>query len=223
MTAQEQDHAGLEARIDALQVTVAALEKQISRAGREQLKANALAEVQAERLAAALEALRGAGARHAGELEAATTEARLQLARAMLPTIDGLDEAIRAGELMLAHHAAQEPADALLRRLLHGGPPPEARPEAAALRGAMRAWLEGLALVRRRLLDALAAEGIALIAAVGRPFDPRRHIAVEVLPADAPGGVVLQEVRRGFLAGERVLRHVEVAVAGEPQPKDQLP
>jgi molecular chaperone GrpE len=218
MTAQEQTHAGLEARVDALQATVAALEKQIGRAGREQLRANALAETQAERLAAALEALRAAEARHAGELEAAAAEARLGLARAMLPAVDGLDEAIRAGELTLAHHAAEEPADVLLRRLLHGGPPPEA----AALRGAMRAWLEGLALVRRRLLDALAAEGITPIAAAGGPFDPRRHIAVEVVPA-APAGMVLQELRRGFVAGERVLRHVEVAVAGEPRPKDQLP
>lgn len=223
MTARDQLPTDLAARIEALQSTVAALEKQIARAGREQLKANALAETQAEHLAAAMETLRAAEERREGELELAharardaATEARLEFARAVFPALDGIDEAIRAGRATLAHHAPEEPA-ALLRRLLLGSPAAAERGEAGALRATLGAWLEGLLIVRRRLLDALAAEGVEPIAAEGRPFDPRRHVAVEVVAATAPTGTVVHEIRRGFVAGERVLRYAEVAVAGEPQ------
>jgi molecular chaperone GrpE len=209
----------LAARIDALQATVAALEKQIGRAGREQLKANALAETHAKRLAAALEALRIAEERREAELVAAReqaqareSEARLAVARAMLPTLDGLDEAIRAGQASLAHSAQLEPPDAVLRRLLLGAD--SATVANGATDAALTAWLEGLQIVRRRLLDALAAEGVTPIAAEGQPFDPQRHIALEVLPAALPDGTVLHAIRRGFMAGTRVLRHAEVAVAG---------
>lgn len=219
MTAREQQAPELLARIDGLQAAVAALEKQVGRAGREQLRANALAETQAERLAEALAALRAAEERHAAELraareaaEAAVAEARLAVARATFPAIDGLDEALRAGAATLAHAAAPTSPDELLRRLLTGEAP-EPAPE--PLRVALAAWLDGLAMVRRRLLDALAAEGVTPIPAEGLPFDPRQHQAVEVLAADAPPGTIVAVVRRGFAAGARVLRHAEVAVAAE--------
>ena len=157
MTTRESAPPDLAARIDALHAAVAALEKQIGRAGREQLKANALSETQAERLATAMEALRTAEERHAAEIVAdrqqaqtAVVEARLAVARAMFPAIDGLDEAIRAGRATLDHAARRESADALLRRLLLGAAEPD------ALHTALDAWLGGLAMVRRRLLDALA-------------------------------------------------------------------
>lgn len=212
--------AELAARLEALQASVAALEKQLGRAGREQLKSNALAEAQAERLDAALEALRTADRHREEELaaeraraRAAVAEARLEVARAMFPVLDGLDEALRAGDAARARPDSVEPPGALLRRLLLGAddeanaPPPPPDPT-------LGPWLEGLAIVRRRLLDALAAEGVLPIPTVGHPFDPRRHLAVEVVPGATPPGTVVHELRRGFVAGERVLRHAEVAVAG---------
>lgn len=229
MTARDQAPE-LVARIEALQAAVAALEKQVGRAGREQLRANALAETQAGRLEAALDALRAAEERREAELAAAraqaqdaVAEARLAVARGFFPTLDGLDEAIRAGHATLAHSAQPEPPTTLLLRLLLGAAEGEGRREADSLGPALEAWLEGLALVRRRLLDALAAEGVTPIPAEGRPFDPRRHIAVEVVAADAPPGTVVQEIRRGFACGARVLRHAEVAVAGEPQQQKEQP
>lgn len=219
MTTREQEAPELLARIEGLQAALAALEKQVGRAGREQLRANALAETQSEHLAEALAALRAAEERHAAELraareqaEAAVSEARLAVARAIFPAIDGLDEAMRAGEATLAHAAAPQAPDDLLRRLLLGDAP-QAAPD--PLRAALAAWLDGLAMVRRRLLDTLAAEGVTPIPAEGLPFDPRHHLAVEVIAANAPPGTVVAVVRRGFVAGARVLRHAEVAVAAE--------
>lgn len=227
MTARE-EATELLARIEGLQTAVTALEKQVGRAGREQLKANALAETQAERLAEALAALRAAEGRHEAELRAAREQAgaaaeeeRLALARAIFPALDGLDEAMRSGQATLAHAArpaaaAQAlPPDDLLRRLLLDDAPPDA-PD--PLHHALGAWLEGLAIVRRRLLDALAGAGVTPVAAEGLPFDPRRHLAVEAVPAAAPPGTVVAVIRRGFMAGDRILRHAEVVVArGEEQ------
>jgi molecular chaperone GrpE len=50
---------------------------------------------------------------------------------------------------------------------------------------------------------------------VGRAFDPRRHEAVEAVPAGdgtAPG-VVVAEIQRGYLLGDDVLRPARVRVA----------
>jgi molecular chaperone GrpE len=81
--------------------------------------------------------------------------------------------------------------------------------------GELAAWLEGLKFVRDRLLDLLAAEGVRPIEAVGDAFDPYLHVVVETVPAtdSVPAGTVVRETRRGYLAGETVLRYAEVVVA----------
>lgn len=101
-----------------LQDGLAALEKQVSKAGREQFKANALAESQAERLGAALDLLRTtaqeAEERARAEQESlrqqagsAQTAARLAVVERLLPVLDGLDEALRAGRRVLAEVATR--------------------------------------------------------------------------------------------------------------------
>jgi molecular chaperone GrpE len=235
----------LVAHLDALRETVAALEKQIGRAGREQFKANVLAETQAQQLATALEALRVAEERREGELAAARerslvaqAEARLEIIRAILPAIDGLDEALRSGQQVLARYGQwsgdgrsgfeegnrDQPEGRssifgrLRAQLARPQPADATRREAAALHTALDAWLTGLDFVRRRLLDALAAQGVVPMRAEGASFDPRRHIALESVPAvQIAPGTVAQEIRRGYLAGDRVLRHAEVAVATDSE------
>lgn len=208
----------LGAQIEALREALAALEKQVGRSGREQFKANTLAETQAAQIAEALADLRRADERREAELAALREQAareqaaaRLEVVRALLPTLDSLDQAIRSGRQVLAQHAQRQSPEQLLRRLLQIPAEPS---DGDALRGALGAWLSGLDLTRRRLLDTIAAEGVAPIAAEGHPFDPAYHIALETVAAtDAPPGQVVHEIRRGYMAGERVLRYAEVAVA----------
>ena len=213
-----------------VQEALAALEKQISRAGREQFKAQALAEAQMEQLSAALEMLRAADARREADVAASSARsrdeqvaARLDVVQAMLPALDGLDEALRSGRRLLEQHAEPPRPATLLGRLwsrvlqLGAGAAPD--PRENALREAMAAWLVGLTFVRQRLLDVLAAEGVQPIAAQGALFDPHYHVAVEVVPPDAavPPGTVASELRRGYMVGERVLRYAEVAVAAQTE------
>jgi molecular chaperone GrpE len=206
----------------ALHQALASLEKQINRAGREQLKANSLVEAQAEHFNAALEALRAADARREAEItllrdqnRAAEAAARLEVVRAILPVIDGLDEALRSGQQLLDRPAPPAVRPGLFGRLRRRAPVPAAPDR--GLREGMAAWLVGLTFVRQRLLDLLAAEAVVPIEAQGQPFDPQRHVALDVVPAGAtlPPGTVAAELRRGYLVGQRVLRHAEVAVAKE--------
>jgi molecular chaperone GrpE len=76
---------------------------------------------------------------------------------------------------------------------------------------------EGVLLIHRQLLDALAKHGVEPIEAVGKPFDPRIHDAimrVEPEPDQQPGTVV-EELRRGYALHGRVIRASLVKVAGE--------
>ncbi len=87
--------------------------------------------------------------------------------------------------------------------------------ELAALHDTHAALLKGLGIVRTRLLDALAREGVQPIVAFGLPFDPNRHIAVDIVPSspNTPPGNIASEARRGYIIGDRVLRYSEVIVA----------
>jgi len=62
----------------------------------------------------------------------------------------------------------------------------------------------------------LAREGVSVIEAVGAPFDPTLHEAVALIPGTVDQQVeslVIEELRRGYCQGERVLRPARVIVA----------
>jgi molecular chaperone GrpE len=67
----------------------------------------------------------------------------------------------------------------------------------------------------------LAGMGIELIRAVGEPFDPHYHEAVmqQAVEGVAPH-TVIAELKKGFMMGEDVIRHAQVAVAAAQAPRD---
>jgi molecular chaperone GrpE len=79
---------------------------------------------------------------------------------------------------------------------------------------AAEAWQEGMRMTLRRVDRLLADQRIAAIETVSRPFDPRHAIAVATVadPA-AADGIVVEEVRQGFLWQGELLRPAEVIVA----------
>ena len=73
--------------------------------------------------------------------------------------------------------------------------------------------------VYKQLVDCLKRIGVSAMRAEGQEFDPNLHEAVMREPTDQyPEGAVMEELVRGYLLGERVLRHamVKVAAAAEP-------
>ena len=86
---------------------------------------------------------------------------------------------------------------------------------AAARESSDPALAKGVTLVADKLVEQLAGLGLVRIDALGVPFDPTRHEAVQQQPADAPTDhpVVVQVLRPGYQLGDRVIRAAMVVVA----------
>jgi len=75
----------------------------------------------------------------------------------------------------------------------------------------------GVEMVYRKFLDELKGMGVEPIDAEGKPFDEAYHEAMMRQPTDdTEAGTVVQEIRKGYVMGDRVIRHSRVIVAAEP-------
>jgi molecular chaperone GrpE len=73
--------------------------------------------------------------------------------------------------------------------------------------------------VYKDLVERLKRIGVAPMRAEGKEFDPNWHEAVMREPtSEHPEGTVMEELVRGYLLGDRVLRHAMVKVAAAPEP-----
>ena len=79
-------------------------------------------------------------------------------------------------------------------------------------------WMDGVALIYRRLQAILEAEGLTLMETEGQSFDPLVHEAVTYEESEEhEEGQIIGEVQRGYKLGDRVLRPALVRVAkGKP-------
>jgi molecular chaperone GrpE len=75
--------------------------------------------------------------------------------------------------------------------------------------------VEGMRNTFAQLKDAMTAEGVTEIPAVGEPFDPEVHEAVSTL-GEGDSLVVLHELRKGYRLRQRVIRPATVVV-GPPE------
>ena len=111
------------------------------------------------------------------------------LIRRLLPVLDDLDLAFQNVPADLQKAEAQEGPDVQV------------------------AWLQGFRQIRKKLLDLLADEGVAVIDTSGE-FDPNLHEAISSEPSDTvPSGHIIAEVRAGYTYKGRVLRPALVRVA----------
>ena len=76
------------------------------------------------------------------------------------------------------------------------------------------AYRAGVELMHRQLLDVLRKRGVTPIDTAGARFDPNLHeaVAYQASPGRAEGDVI-DELRRGYLLGEELLRAAMVRVA----------
>jgi molecular chaperone GrpE len=78
-------------------------------------------------------------------------------------------------------------------------------------------WIEGIALIQRKLRLLLEQDGVAPIEADGQEFDPLLHQAVTHEPSDTVAvGHVISELQKGYCMGDRVLRPSMVRVSAGP-------
>ena len=77
--------------------------------------------------------------------------------------------------------------------------------------------------VYKQLVDCLKRVGVAPMRSDGKEFDPNLHEAVMREPtSEHPEGTVIEELVRGYMLGDRVLRHAMVKVAAPPEDGESL-
>ena len=78
----------------------------------------------------------------------------------------------------------------------------------------VKALADGIGLVMRQFSDTLAKMGIERVPAVGHPFDPSVHEAVQQLEtSDFEPGTIAAEVQAGYKNSEKLIRPALVVVA----------
>lgn len=76
------------------------------------------------------------------------------------------------------------------------------------------AFRKGIELIHKQMLDLLRKRGVRPIEALGADFDPNFHQAVvQEVSSDHREGEVMQELQRGYMLGDRLLRPAMVKVA----------
>jgi molecular chaperone GrpE len=80
----------------------------------------------------------------------------------------------------------------------------------------------GVQLIQTKLLKVLERYGVVPFESAGKPFDVGYHDALLQVPrADMASHMVVQEVERGYMLFDRVLRHAKVIVSASPEtPED---
>jgi molecular chaperone GrpE len=80
--------------------------------------------------------------------------------------------------------------------------------------GSTDAYRKGVALIHAKLHELLRRHNVQPIEAVGHDFDPNLHQAVLHEPSRTHrDGEVMEELRRGYMRGDRLLRPAMVKVA----------
>ncbi len=75
-------------------------------------------------------------------------------------------------------------------------------------------WVDGVRMILNKLHALLESENVTTVSAVGQIFDPQWHEAMmQEETTEHPDGTVIEELRKGYRLGDRVLRPALVKVA----------
>lgn len=75
-------------------------------------------------------------------------------------------------------------------------------------------FIEGVEMIFKQMDDALERKGVSVIDAVGEVFDPNIHEAVvQVASEEYPENIVAEELQKGYMLHDRVIRPAMVAVS----------
>jgi molecular chaperone GrpE len=75
---------------------------------------------------------------------------------------------------------------------------------------------KGVDLIFHQLKNILSENGLSEISAVGAKFDPYYHEALIAQASTKETGIVLEELQKGYLFNNSVLRHARVKVSKKP-------
>lgn len=128
----------------------------------------------------------------------------------LLPVVDDLDRSFRALREKAPAGAAGAPGAAEAAGGANGGAVDPARRETA--------FVSGVELIFGKLKKTLEQVGLKPFESAGKPFDPELHDALLQVPReDLPHHTVVDEIDRGYLLHDRVIRHARVIVSTRPE------
>jgi molecular chaperone GrpE len=86
-----------------------------------------------------------------------------------------------------------------------------------------KALLDGVEMIYKKLGVILESEGVKKIEAIGKIFNPALHEAVGFIETfEHPEGTIINEIRKGYLLGDKVIKPSLVEVAKAPPQKQEV-
>lgn len=77
-------------------------------------------------------------------------------------------------------------------------------------------FMKGIELIYNKLKKTLEAQGLKHFEVLGKSFDPQLHDALLQMPKnDVPPHTVIEEVEKGYMLHEKVIRHARVVVSAD--------
>ena len=84
------------------------------------------------------------------------------------------------------------------------------------------ALVQGVEMTFKKLRKVLESEGVSPIECLGKPFDPTKHTAAaRIEKDDVDNCTVVEEVRKGYAMGEKVIRPSIVKISVKSSSKSQ--
>ena len=144
----------------------------------------------------------------AAHWKAQAEEHQNRMLRAMAD-MDNLRRRVRKEQEDLAKYASQKIVEELLPILDNFERALAADKDSMTL----ESLLTGVDMVHRQMVQVFEKEGLAAIAAKGKPFDPHVHQAVmQTQDPEFDSGVVVEELQKGYMFKDRVVRPAMVKV-----------
>ena len=82
----------------------------------------------------------------------------------------------------------------------------------------------GIELIYQKMLKILQDQGLKTFETVGKEFDVHYHDALMQTPrSDIPPHTVVEEVQKGYMLNDKVIRHAKVIVSATPEAAESTP
>ncbi len=74
-------------------------------------------------------------------------------------------------------------------------------------------WVGGIIKIKKQILDFLKNNGVREIESLHKKFDPYFHEVVGVIETESDSGIIIEEISKGYLLHEKVIRPSRVKIA----------
>ena len=81
-------------------------------------------------------------------------------------------------------------------------------------------FAKGMEMVYAQLVSTLQSEGLKPIEAIGKKFDPYLHEVMLKEKSDKDDGFVLEELQKGYMLNDKVLRHSKVKISEKSEKEE---